>query len=54
MPLPKPIENESKKDFISRCMGDKVMNNEYSDNPMRYAICNTLWDKNKNQGADKK
>lgn len=53
MPLPKPIDEESKKDFISRCMGNNVMTREYSDNSMRYAVCNSLWDKNKKKGASK-
>lgn len=40
MPLPEPNKNESKKDFISRCMGNPTMNKEYPDNNQRYAICN--------------
>lgn len=45
MPLPKPQPDEAKKDFLDRCMGDKLMNNEYPDSKQRYAICNSLWDK---------
>lgn len=39
MPLPNPGEKESKDDFISRCMSDSKMVEEYSDNKQRYAVC---------------
>jgi len=45
MPLPQPQPDEIKNDFLDRCMGDKVMNQDYPDNKQRYAICNSLWDK---------
>lgn len=43
MPLVKPKKDESKDDFLDRCMGDDVMVEEYPDNKQRFAICNTLW-----------
>jgi len=43
MPLPKPKGEESKEDFLSRCMGDKVMVDDYNDEEQRFAICNSLW-----------
>ena len=39
MPIPKRNKDESKKDFIARCMGDNTMNKDYKDNGQRYAIC---------------
>jgi hypothetical protein len=39
MPLPKRKEDENKNDFISRCMGDSTMNNEYPEPSQRMAIC---------------
>ena len=51
MPMPKPADGESKKDFLSRCMGDEMMNSEFPDNDQRYAVCNDLCDK---KGSDKK
>ena len=44
MPLPKPRDNETKKDFLDRCMGEKSMVDEYDDEKQRYAICNSQWD----------
>ena len=41
MPLPKPNTGESKDDFISRCMGDEMMNTEYPDEKQRYDVCNS-------------
>jgi hypothetical protein len=39
MPIPKPQPNESKSDFIVRCMDDEMMKQEYTDPAQRYAVC---------------
>jgi hypothetical protein len=39
MPIPSPKNKEPKEDFMARCMSDPKMNEEYSDNSQRYAIC---------------
>ena len=39
MPIPKPNSNESKDDFIQRCMSDDVMVSEYKDEAQRYRLC---------------
>jgi hypothetical protein len=44
MPMPKPKDKEGKKDFLDRCMNNKVMIKEYPDNDQRYALCNSIWD----------
>ena len=43
MPIPKPVEKESQKDFISRCMGDKTMNKEYPEEKQRAGVCYSSW-----------
>lgn len=45
MPLPRPVKEESRKDFTSRCMSSEVMNSEFPDNSQRFAVCNDIWDK---------
>lgn len=40
MPIPKRRSDEDKTDFLSRCMADPKMNEEYPDNSQRYAVCN--------------
>lgn len=40
MPIPQPNKNESKQDFISRCMRNDTMNKEYPNDDQRYAVCN--------------
>lgn len=53
MPIPKPKKEESKKEFIDRCMSDENMK-EYSadpDNNQRYAICISKWEE-KNEGIN--
>ncbi len=39
MPDKKP--NESREDFLTRCMSDAEMNREFPDNEQRYAVCIT-------------
>lgn len=39
MPDKKP--NESREDFLTRCMSDSEMNREFPDNEQRYAVCIT-------------
>jgi hypothetical protein len=39
MPIPNPGEKESKDEFLSRCMSDPKMGEEYPDNKQRYAVC---------------
>ena len=46
MPIPKPKQNETRRDFIQRCMNDSVMINEYRDANQRLAVCSTQF-KNK-------
>ena len=43
MPMPRPEKDETKDEFIDRCMSDGVMNEEYPDKDQRYAICNSIW-----------
>lgn len=45
MPLPSPGPGEGRKGWLDRCMGEPVMNEEYPDNKQRYAVCNSLWDR---------
>ena len=39
MPIPKREKGEKVKKFISRCMDDSVMKEEYPDIKQRFAIC---------------
>lgn len=39
MPLPQRKKDESKENFLSRCMTDDIMKREYPDNEQRVAIC---------------
>jgi len=44
MPIPKPRKNETEDEFMSRCMGDAVMNDEYPDNEQRAGVCHSQWE----------
>ena len=48
--MPTPQDGESKKDYLSRCMGYKDMQKYPSD--QRYAICNSMWNKAKGKKSD--
>ena len=39
MPIPSPKKDEDRKSFMSRCMSDEKMNEEYPDSKQRTAIC---------------
>jgi len=39
MPLPVPTSEESKNDFVARCMSDAKMQSEYPDAQQRIAVC---------------
>lgn len=45
MPIPSPKKSEKQKDFVSRCMSDKVMLKEFEGNDQRYAVCINKWEK---------
>jgi len=45
MPMPKPKDGESEEEFIGRCMGDDLMNEEYPDEKQRLGICHSIWEK---------
>lgn len=44
MPIPKPRKNETKNDFIGRCMGSDAMKRDFPDNKQRVAVCQTSWE----------
>lgn len=43
MPIPKPREGESEREFISRCMENDTMNEDYPDREQRAGVCYTQW-----------
>ena len=43
MPIPKPHDSESEKDFIARCMSNEVMLADYKDNEQRSGVCFSQW-----------
>jgi len=43
MPIPRPRAGEAKDEFISRCMSNATMVDEYGQD-QRYAICNQAWE----------
>jgi len=44
MPIPKPTDNETEDEFLQRCMGNDLMNDEYPESDQRYAVCLTQWE----------
>lgn len=51
MPIPSPRKTESKSDFISRCMGDTVMNEDFKEQKQRAAVCYSTWEKKKSKAS---
>lgn len=54
MPIPKPKKDETKDDFIDRCMGNEAMKEEFPDNDQRLAVCHDSWDKEKEKKSKSK
>ena len=51
MPLPKPSKKETEQEFVSRCMGDDMMNKDFKDQKQRAAVCYSQYRKRvKNKG----
>ena len=46
MPIPKPKKEETKDQFMQRCVDDKVMKNEYKL-LQRLAVCTNQWTEKK-------
>lgn len=54
MPVPKPHADESQSDFMSRCMGNDTMKEDFPDEEQRVAVCMTQWrDRNKDAAAER-
>jgi hypothetical protein len=39
MPLPKPKKGEKRQEFISKCMSDEAMKEEFPSQKQRVAVC---------------
>jgi hypothetical protein len=39
MPLPSPSTKEKEQEFVSRCMSDSMMLDDYKDQKQRAAVC---------------
>lgn len=44
MPLPQPNLGEDRDDFMSRCMGDEKVRDEFPDSNQRVAVCNSQYE----------
>jgi hypothetical protein len=43
MPTPIPKKNETRSDFINRCMQNDTMIGEYPETEQRLAVCYRSW-----------
>ena len=43
MPIPIPTKNETRSEFINRCMSDDTMIGEYPSPDQRLAVCYRTW-----------
>ena len=53
MPLPRPTANQKRKDFVSECMDDSVMREEFPNNKQRAAVCHSRYETAKKSKASK-
>ncbi len=52
MPIPKPTAEESKSEFIQRCMTDDKMVSEFENTDQRLAVCSTSYEDNLSKNTD--
>jgi len=52
MPIPKPNSNETRQNFLKRCMGDETMTSEYTDTDQRLAVCTNEYDSEKEDSIE--
>ena len=43
--MPRPSGNESRDDFLSRCMADAESIADFPETDQRYAVCNSIWER---------
>ena len=51
MPLPSPNKGQDKDSFISDCMSDEKMKEEFPNNRRRLAVCRSQQERKAAQGA---
>lgn len=44
--MPTPLQTENRGEFITRCLADPVMQNEFSVDTQRLAVCERQWENN--------
>ncbi len=54
MPIPQPQPDETKDDFLQRCMADGTMLLDFPDPSQRYAICEQQVARNEKRAKDVK
>ena len=45
MPLPEKNPNDTKPEFIARCMADSQAVTNFPEAPQRFAVCQAQWQK---------
>lgn len=54
MPIPQPQPDETKDDFLQRCMADGTMLLDFPDPSQRYAVCEQQVARNETRAKDVK
>ena len=52
MPIPKPYNNETEKDYMQRCISSNAIQNDYSNNDQRVAVCLSTFRDKKEQDLE--
>lgn len=47
MPIPTPEPDETRGEFITRCMLDDTMRKEYPESDQRYVVCSQTFEDSK-------
>ena len=52
MPMPAPMGDESRSDFMARCMGNDTMMSDFPEQDQRAAVCMRQWNGEKSVSAE--
>ncbi|MCK5612913.1 hypothetical protein KAR91_64160 [Candidatus Pacearchaeota archaeon] len=52
--MPEPRKDETKDEFISRCMDSDESKRSFPDNDQRFAVCNSTWREAGGKGLPRK
>lgn len=52
--MPTPRKDETRDEFVDRCMGDAEANRDFPERDQRFAFCNSTFRRSRGRGLKRK